>query len=120
LCETDPIDSSERANIELRTMNSDNVILNVHIEASAGQEEKLAEQLRALVAPTRSEAGCLAYELHRDPQNPGKFMFYERFSSQAALDAHLATPHFQKFVAHRAAKPDPVASIIITTWRTMA
>ena len=102
-------------------MNNDHVILNVHMEAAAGQEEKLAEQLRALVAPTRSEAGCLTYQLHRDPQNPAKFMFYERFKSQSDLDQHLATPHFKKFVAYRSAQdPDPVASIVITTWRSIA
>jgi quinol monooxygenase YgiN len=102
-------------------MNNDDVILNVHIEAAAGQEENLAEQLRALVAPTRAEAGCLTYELHRDPQNPSKFMFYERFRSQAALDEHLASPYFKAFVAYRAARhPDPVASIVITTWRSIA
>jgi quinol monooxygenase YgiN len=102
-------------------MNNDHVVLNVHIEAAAGQEEKLAEQLRALVAPTRAEAGCLAYELHRDPTNSAKFMFYERFRSQAALDEHLASPYFKAFVAYRSAvNPDPVASIVITTWRSIA
>ena len=102
-------------------MNNHEVILNVHIEAAVGQEEKLVEQLRALVAPTRAEAGCLTYELHRDPKNPTKFMFYERFRSQAALEEHLASPYFKAFVAYRAAlNPDPVASIVITTWRSIA
>jgi quinol monooxygenase YgiN len=102
-------------------MNNDHVILNVHIDGASGQEENLAEQLIALVTPTRREAGCLAYELHRDPQNPAKFMFYERFKSQAALEEHLASPHFKSFVAYRAAgNPDPVASIVITTWRAIA
>lgn len=102
-------------------MTGDHVILNVHFEAVPGHEEELAGQLLALVAPTRSEPGCLTYELHRDPENPAKFMFYERFVSQEALDAHLAAPHFQRFQAHRAAaNPDPVASVIVTRWRTMA
>ena len=106
---------------ELPIMDNDHVVLNVHIEAAAGQEDKLAEQLRALVAPTRSEPGCLAYELHRDTQNPAKFMFYERFRSQAALDEHLASTYFKKFVAYRASgNPDPIASIVITTWRSIA
>src|SRR5438445_3843162 len=102
-------------------MDDNHVVLNVHLEALPGQAEKLADQLRALVAPTRREAGCLVYELHRDPQNSGKFMFYERFTSQATLDQHLASPHFKAFLAYRAAeKPDPVASIVITTWRAIA
>ena len=102
-------------------MEDNHVILNVHIEAVPGHEERLASQLLALVAPSRKEAGCQVYELHRDPKSPGKFMFYERFRSQAALDEHLASPYFKAFVAYREAeKPDPVASIVITTWRAMA
>ena len=102
-------------------MEDNHVIVNVHMEALPNHEERLANQLLALVAPTRREAGCLVYELHRDPQNPAKFMFYERFSSQAALDEHLASPYFKAFVAYRAAeKPDPVASVVITTWRAIA
>jgi quinol monooxygenase YgiN len=102
-------------------MDNEVVVLNVHIEAVSGREEELAAQLRALVAPTRSEPGCLTYELHRDPQNSKKFMFYEKFRTQAALDEHLASPYFKKFVAYReASQPDPVASIVITTWRAIA
>jgi hypothetical protein len=69
LCETASIVSSQRANKELRIMNNDHVILNVHIDA-AGQEEKLADQLRALVDPTRSEAGCLVYSCTSIPRIP--------------------------------------------------
>jgi quinol monooxygenase YgiN len=99
----------------------DPVILNVHIEAAAGQEAELAGQLRSLVTPTRLEPGCLTYELHQDPKNPAKFMFYERFKSQADLDAHLASPHFKAFEAYRTSHhPDPVASIAITAWRAIA
>jgi len=47
-------------------------------------------------------------------------MFYERFASQEALDAHTATPHFERFKAYRAAaKPDPVGSVVVTKWRVM-
>jgi len=86
-------------------MEDDDVILNVHIEAVPGHEESLADQLLALVAPTRKETGCLVYELHRDWQNPGKFMFYERFASQAALDEHLASPYFDSEAG--VADPEP-------------
>jgi quinol monooxygenase YgiN len=101
-------------------MSGTHVILNVHLEAVPGHEEELAEQLLALVAPTRGEPGNLAYELHRDPENPAKFMFYERFLSQEALDAHNAAPHFKRWQAYRAtAKPDPVAASVVTKWRAI-
>lgn len=102
-------------------MGKDHLILNVHLEAAPGHEEELAEHLTALLAPTRAEPGCLIYELHRDPKNAGKFMFYERFLSQEAHEAHDASPHIQSWRAYRAAaKPDPVASSVLTKWRVVA
>jgi len=98
-------------------MSENAVVLNVHFEAAPGREDDLEEALRALVAPTRGEPGCLAYRLHRDPKQPGKFMFYEKFRDQGALDAHIASPHFQNFVKSREAGPDPVASVNVGTWR---
>ena len=100
---------------------SDYVVLNVHIEAAAGCEDDLARHLAALVAPTLQEPGCVSYELFRDPENPAKFMFQEVFRDQAALDAHLAMPHFQAFVKHReSAQPDPMKSANVTRWRKLA
>jgi quinol monooxygenase YgiN len=102
-------------------MKKEHIVLNVHLEAMPGHEEELATQLLALVAPTRGEPGCVTYELHRDPDTPGKFMFYEVFANQEALDAHGAMPHFKRFQAHRAnANPDPVASSVVTKWRAIA
>ena len=93
------------------------IVLNVHLEAAPGREKELENALRALVAPTRGEPGCIAYRLHMDPEAPGKFMFYEKFRDQAALDAHIASQHFQGFVKLREAGPDPAASMILTKWR---
>ena len=101
--------------------NATNVILNVHMKALPGHEEELFALLQALVEPTRAEAGSMIYELHRDPEDAGKFMFYERFVNQEALDFHCATPHFVNFGAVRAAStPDPLESIAVTKWKAVA
>ena len=98
-------------------MTENNAIaLEVHMEAVPGREDELVAQLTALLAPSREEAGCLAYQLHRDPEHPGKLLFYEKFKDQAALDAHLATPHFQKFLAYKAQGQDPVAQVTVNRW----
>jgi quinol monooxygenase YgiN len=99
-------------------MSDGPIILNVHMEAVAGREEDLARELQGLLAPTRTEAGCLTYELHRDPENPGKFMFYEKFKNQAALDEHVNAPYFKNFLSYRA-KSDPVAETVVTRWRAV-
>lgn len=58
-----------------------------------GKESELEELLRGLVEPSRKDPGCLSYDLHRDIDSPGTFVFYETWTSRALLDAHLKTPH---------------------------
>ncbi|KAF0174283.1 MAG: Antibiotic biosynthesis monooxygenase [Rhodobacteraceae bacterium] len=56
---------------------------------------ELATLLQAQVAPTRAETGCVNYDFHVDAADPCVFVFYENWTSRAALDAHLAMPHLQ-------------------------
>lgn len=93
------------------------IVLNVHMQAAPGKGPELLQHLSALLAPTRKEPGCLEYALHTDPEDADRFMFYEVFRDQAALDAHIAAPYFQAFLKYReASSPDPVASAAVTRW----
>ena len=94
------------------------IVLNVHFLAASGQEKELGSELQALVAPSRAEPGCLAYELHFDPEHPGKFMFYEKFADQAALDFHVSTPYFKKLLSYRE-QSDPIAGQTVTRWKSL-
>lgn len=67
-------------------------------EARPGKEAELRTALIGLVAPTRQEAGCLNYDLHISAENPAKFLFHENWTTKAALDAHLQTPHIQNLL----------------------
>jgi quinol monooxygenase YgiN len=101
-------------------MNTEQVVLTVLFEALPGHEEELAEHLLALTGPTQSEEGCVIYQLHRDTKDPGKFLFYEIWTSQAALDAHGASPHITRFREFRAtANPNPVAKATSTFWQAI-
>jgi quinol monooxygenase YgiN len=62
-------------------------------QARPGKEAALREVLTGLVAPTRKEAGCINYDLHASPDDPAKFLFHENWTSKAALDEHLQSPH---------------------------
>jgi quinol monooxygenase YgiN len=95
------------------------IILNVHTQAVAGREAELGGAFYSLIAPTREEPGCLVYELHVDPEDPGKFMFYEKFKSQAALDQHLTSPHFHSFQSYLEAQGNLIASQTVTKWRSV-
>jgi quinol monooxygenase YgiN len=94
------------------------IILNAHLQASVGRETELGNALRSLVAPSRLEPGCLAYELHHDIERPGSFMFYEKFADQGALDAHLATDHFKAFQSYLSANDGLIATQAVTRWQS--
>lgn len=51
-----------------------------------------------LVAKTRLEPGCISYELCQDRKDSGHFVFIEAWQDEAALDAHVASEHFQRLV----------------------
>lgn len=71
------------------------VILTATVRAKEGEEEAVKEALLSLVAPTRQEPGCLCYNLHQSKTETGRFMFYEIWANQEALDAHGKTPHMK-------------------------
>jgi len=99
-------------------MFSDHVILNVHLQAAPGREEEAAIQLQKLLGPTRSEPGCITYLLHRDPGDPAKFMFYEEFVNQDALEQHNKSAHFLEWVAYQSAHEGLIEKAILTYWRS--
>lgn len=53
---------------------------------------------RELVAATKKEPLCIAYDLFIDEKDPGHFIFIEEWPDRAALDVHCATAHFQRLV----------------------
>ena len=63
------------------------------IPAKPGSEDAIREALGTLVAATRDEDGCLSYDLFESAAAPGTFVTVERWTDQAALDAHLGAPH---------------------------
>jgi quinol monooxygenase YgiN len=63
-----------------------------------GREEKAAELFRTLTEYTRAEPGCRMYLAHRSTSDARRFFLYEQYDDQAALDAHRAAPHFEKYV----------------------
>ena len=76
------------------------------LKAKPGQEAAPFAELSALVAPTRAEAGCILYEMHRSHENPGWFIFNELWESRPIWEAHMATPHLVAFSAKQDALVD--------------
>jgi (4S)-4-hydroxy-5-phosphonooxypentane-2,3-dione isomerase len=73
-------------------------VVNAQLVARPGQEEVVADAMRAMVPASRAEAGCLMYLAHRSLDDPRRFMFYEQYVDEAAFQAHTQTEHYQRWV----------------------
>lgn len=45
-------------------------------------------------ASLAQEPGCRVFDVCRDPADPAVFFLYELYDSEAAVQAHLQSPHF--------------------------
>lgn len=68
------------------------------IRSKQGKEAEVLGEITRLIAPTRAEAGCINYDLHRSQDDPTLFLLYETWASRRDLDQHLAMPYLQAFL----------------------
>jgi quinol monooxygenase YgiN len=78
------------------------VVLAVRWVALDGEEERVAELLRQLAPASRSEPGCLQYDVYRHVDDARTFFLFERYVDQAALAAHAESAHFKELVPGKA------------------
>ncbi|WP_242887538.1 putative quinol monooxygenase [Actinomadura litoris] len=64
--------------------------------AKPGQEQRLRDELNAMVAPSLAEEGCLLYQPYVDPNRPDHMIMIEEWTDEAALDHHFTLPHFKR------------------------
>jgi quinol monooxygenase YgiN len=77
--------------------SDDMVTVVAEMIAKPGREAELTDELLRMVEATRMEDGCVQYDLHVSTQHGGKFVFYENWTTQEALDRHAASPHLKAF-----------------------
>ena len=69
---------------------------SLFVVATIVAKSEQADTLRGLLVPAveafRSEDGCLGYLLYEDAKHVGRFVTYETWRDQAALDAHMVSP----------------------------
>ncbi len=59
--------------------------------------DQVLEHFTVVAAASRDEPGCLGYTVCADPENPGRVVVFERWSSEDDLIAHFKTPHIATF-----------------------
>lgn len=70
-----------------------------NIKAKADKIEFVKAELLKLVEVTRTEEGCINYDLHQDNANPAHFMFYENWQSRELWQAHMGNQHIAEYAA---------------------
>jgi len=73
------------------------LILAVHLTIQAGRENEVDEMFRKLQEEIRQEPGCATYVVQRSRENSRRYLVYEQYTNEAALEEHRNSPHFKQF-----------------------
>ncbi len=73
------------------------IVLAVTWKAHPGKEVETSRVFSILQTESRKEPGCLMYVVHRHHEDGSRFFVYEQYKDEAALDAHRASAHFQRY-----------------------
>ena len=69
------------------------LVVIAHARAKAGAEEAMEKALHDCCAPSRTDPGCISYQVYRGGEDGRSFYSYERWVSKEQLDAHMGTAH---------------------------
>lgn len=90
-------------------------VLMVRFDIHAPHHEAFEAAVRRNArASLGTEAGCLQFDVCRDPQDPGRFLLYERYANTAAIAHHRRTPHY---LAMQTETEAWVRSVSVTHWQ---
>ena len=69
------------------------------IKANPDKIDLVKAELTKLIDTTRSERGCINYDLHQDNDDPAHFVFYENWESRELWQTHMGAPHLAAYMA---------------------
>lgn len=73
-------------------------VVVVELRVRAGRHEEFVDAVAAnRVASLRDEPGCRRFDVVQDTSDPAHWFLYELYVDEAALEAHRATPHFDRW-----------------------
>ncbi|MGI9534734.1 MAG: putative quinol monooxygenase [Thermodesulfobacteriota bacterium] len=74
------------------------LILIAKFKIKPEYREEFINLSEGMLEPSRSEDGCIHYELLQNPFNQYLFTFYEKWKGQEDLEEHFQQHYFQEFV----------------------
>lgn len=70
----------------------------VHLEIQPDKLETFLTEASINVRASRQETGVIQFDLIQQTDSPMRFMLYEIYQDESALEAHRHTPHFERWV----------------------
>lgn len=74
-------------------MSNQKLTIVARILAKAKKRELVKSELLKLIDVTRTEEGCINYDLHQDNENPNFFLFYENWENRDLWQKHMGNAH---------------------------
>ena len=69
-----------------------------NIIAKPGKADLVKGELLKLIDVTRSESGCIQYDLHQDNENSAHFLFYENWETHELWQTHMNAQHLKDYL----------------------
>ena len=63
-----------------------------------GQLGAFVDYMSEMIALTKQEDGCIAYDLYEAVDGSGSVVMLEIWESKEALDKHMASEHFKRLI----------------------
>ncbi|MFI6173581.1 putative quinol monooxygenase [Nocardia sp. NPDC051052] len=70
------------------------IVVVARVSATAEDADELERRLRLLSDASKTEPGCLEYEVFRSLEHPERFVSLEKYADSDAFAAHRETEHF--------------------------
>lgn len=80
-------------------MSDEKIVLVARLKVKDDAVDEAKKLALGLVGDSRSEEGCINYDIHQAIDDPTVFVWHETWKNKAAIDEHFEKPYFKEFFA---------------------
>jgi len=78
-------------------MSDEKIVLIARLKVKKNSVEAAKNAALAIIEDSRTEDGCLNYDLHQQIDDETVFIWHETWENKAAIEAHGSSEHFKSF-----------------------
>ena len=79
-------------------MKDQKISIVARILVREGEADTIKAELLKLADLSKSDKGCINYDLHQDKENSNLFFVYENWKNPDALQKHVESTHFTEYM----------------------